>query len=279
MAAPVGPGCSASGSDGGGVVVIVTLCQYFVVYQVIHQKVEHRVSHFSEAARDGKTRVHDKTLPFPEHVHAPDPTLGIWARRYKRYYGLPSDLRIILKDRYANTEITGDGLGGAPSRSGSRLPCPPYLKIVKGFSELIAQVGGEVVEEDRVASAVYRRGVDPMSRQLQVSLTGYIEGGRFERGVREMPLLDNECSSLPKPSLVYPLVRGGVRHGHEIGASRWSRLSEFRLGSTPSCVAQIRRWPTWQLARGPLGLGVAHEHVGARPAHHRHQPALGTTGR
>jgi hypothetical protein len=68
-----------------------------------------------------------------------------------------------------------------------------YLKIVKGFSELIGKVDGEVVEEDRAASAVYRRGVDPMSRQLQVSLIGYIEGGRFERGVREMPLLDNEC--------------------------------------------------------------------------------------
>lgn len=68
-----------------------------------------------------------------------------------------------------------------------------YLKIVKGFSELIAKVDGEVIEEDRGASAVYRRGVDPVSRQLQVSLVGYIEAGRFERGVREMPLLDNEC--------------------------------------------------------------------------------------
>ncbi|MEI2672298.1 MAG: ATP-binding protein [Marmoricola sp.] len=68
-----------------------------------------------------------------------------------------------------------------------------YLKIVKGFSELIAKVDGEVIEEDRSASAVYRRGVDPMTRQLQVSLIGYIEAGRFERGVREMPLLDNEC--------------------------------------------------------------------------------------
>lgn len=68
-----------------------------------------------------------------------------------------------------------------------------YLKIIKGFAELIAKVDGEVIAEDRGASAMYRRGVDPMSRQLQVSLIGYIEGGRFERGVREMPLLDNEC--------------------------------------------------------------------------------------
>lgn len=68
-----------------------------------------------------------------------------------------------------------------------------YLKIVKGFSELIGKVDGEFVAEDRAASAIYRRGVDPMLRQLQVSLIGYIEGGRFERGIREMPLLDNEC--------------------------------------------------------------------------------------
>lgn len=68
-----------------------------------------------------------------------------------------------------------------------------YLKIVKGFSELIAKVDGEVIEEDRGVSAVYRHGSDPMVRQLQVSLIGFFEGGSFERGVREMPLLDNEC--------------------------------------------------------------------------------------
>lgn len=68
-----------------------------------------------------------------------------------------------------------------------------YVKIVKGFVELIAKVDGEVVAEDRGASVRLRRAVDPLSRQLDVSLVGYIEGGRFERGVREMPLLDNEC--------------------------------------------------------------------------------------
>jgi len=68
-----------------------------------------------------------------------------------------------------------------------------YLKITKGFSELIAKVDGELIEQDRSASPIYKRGVDPMNRRLQVSLIGYIEGGRFERGVRELPLLDNEC--------------------------------------------------------------------------------------
>lgn len=68
-----------------------------------------------------------------------------------------------------------------------------YIKIVKGFVELIAKVDGEVVQEDRNTSTAYRRGVDPLARQLDVSLVGYIDRGRFERGVREMPLLDNEC--------------------------------------------------------------------------------------
>lgn len=68
-----------------------------------------------------------------------------------------------------------------------------YVKIVKGFTELIAKVDGEVIEEDRSVSAAYQRKVDPLARHLDVSLVGFIEGGRFERGVREMPLLDNEC--------------------------------------------------------------------------------------
>lgn len=68
-----------------------------------------------------------------------------------------------------------------------------YIKIAKGFGELIAKVDGEYVEEDRSASGTYRRGADALSRQLEVSLVGYLEDGRFDRGVRELPLLDNEC--------------------------------------------------------------------------------------
>lgn len=86
-----------------------------------------------------------------------------------------------------------------------------YVKIVKGFVELIAKVDGEIVEEDRAAPSAYRRGVDALSRQLDVSLVGYIEDGRFERGVREMPLLDNECFILTEDEfgLIHTFVAGG----------------------------------------------------------------------
>lgn len=68
-----------------------------------------------------------------------------------------------------------------------------YIKIAKGFDELIAVVDGERVEEDRATSKVYRRATDPLSRALDVSLIGYFEKRTFVRGVREMPLLGNEC--------------------------------------------------------------------------------------
>ncbi|GAB3155973.1 ATP-binding protein [Microbacterium neimengense] len=68
-----------------------------------------------------------------------------------------------------------------------------YIKIAKGFIELVASVDGERVEEDSSASRAYKRSTDMFSRQLEVSLVGYFENGAFNRGVREMPLLDNEC--------------------------------------------------------------------------------------
>lgn len=68
-----------------------------------------------------------------------------------------------------------------------------YIKIAKGFAELVASVDGERVQEDSAASRAYGRGADVVSRELEVSLVGYFENGTFNRGVREMPLLDNEC--------------------------------------------------------------------------------------
>lgn len=68
-----------------------------------------------------------------------------------------------------------------------------YIKITKGFVELVAAVDGEHVKEDRTVSTGYKRVADPLLRQLDVSLIGYLEGGKFVRGIRELPLLDNEC--------------------------------------------------------------------------------------
>lgn len=69
-----------------------------------------------------------------------------------------------------------------------------YVKIAKGFVDLIAKVDGEYVHEDRLRfDSAYRRSTDRLARTLELSLVGFLENGRFQRGVRELPLLDNEC--------------------------------------------------------------------------------------
>lgn len=87
-----------------------------------------------------------------------------------------------------------------------------YIKIVKGFSEMIAKVDGEHVREDRAVGEGYQRAVDPISRALDVSLVGYLQAGKFERGVRELPLLDNECFILSASEFeaVHRFVSPGV---------------------------------------------------------------------
>ena len=86
-----------------------------------------------------------------------------------------------------------------------------YVKITKGFSELVAVVDGERVEEDRAAYREYRRSSDAVSRALDVSLIGYLENGVFVRGVREMPLLDNECFILAESEFraIHTFVQDG----------------------------------------------------------------------
>jgi len=67
-----------------------------------------------------------------------------------------------------------------------------YVKITKGFSELIGKVDGEEVRPD-LAQGDYQSQRDRVDRVLTVSLIGFVADGRFRRGVRELPLVGNEC--------------------------------------------------------------------------------------
>ena len=67
-----------------------------------------------------------------------------------------------------------------------------YLKITKGFAELVAKVDGEEVVEARGDDG-YRSSRDRVERILTVSLIGFMSSGQFRRGVRELPLVGNEC--------------------------------------------------------------------------------------
>lgn len=69
-----------------------------------------------------------------------------------------------------------------------------YIKIVKGFTAIIGKIDGEFITEERQYSPKsYGRERDKMSRVVCVSLLGFFNGEKFERGIKELPLLDSEC--------------------------------------------------------------------------------------
>ncbi len=69
-----------------------------------------------------------------------------------------------------------------------------YVKICKGFQELIGKVDEEFITENKLISQKdYKQEKERIKRILKLSLVGYLEGGNFKQGVKELPLLDNEA--------------------------------------------------------------------------------------
>src|SRR5690606_11190514 len=75
-----------------------------------------------------------------------------------------------------------------------------YIKITKGFIEIIGKVEGEYIREENVYNKEYKKGELKISRFLEVSLFGHIDKkeDRFKQGIKEMPLIDNECYLLAR---------------------------------------------------------------------------------
>lgn len=73
-----------------------------------------------------------------------------------------------------------------------------YIKIAKGFVEIIGKVEGEQITKEKVSNEEYGKEELKIARFLEVSLFGHFENGRFRQGIKEMPLIDNECYLLTK---------------------------------------------------------------------------------
>lgn len=77
-----------------------------------------------------------------------------------------------------------------------------YLKIGKGFSELVGKIDGEYITEDKIfVKKDYMHEKDKIKRILNISLLGYFETGVFKQGIKELPLIDNECFLLMQNEL------------------------------------------------------------------------------
>lgn len=73
-----------------------------------------------------------------------------------------------------------------------------YIKIVKGFINIIGKVEGESIKEEKYFNQTYNKEETKIDRSLQVSLFGHFEGNLFKQGIKEMPLIGNECYVLDK---------------------------------------------------------------------------------
>lgn len=75
-----------------------------------------------------------------------------------------------------------------------------YVKIVKGFTEIICKVEGEYLEEDRYqTNKKYTNEKQKIERFLNVSVFGfYDDEGNFQHGIKEMPLIGSECRLLSR---------------------------------------------------------------------------------
>lgn len=69
-----------------------------------------------------------------------------------------------------------------------------FVKIGKGFEELVGKIEEEFITEDKeFLGKNYRREKERVNRILKVSLVGYIDKFEFKQGIKELPLIENEC--------------------------------------------------------------------------------------
>jgi DNA helicase HerA-like ATPase len=108
-----------------------------------------------------------------------------------------------------------------------------YVKIIKGFTKIIGKVEGELVTEDKlyVQKKGYASEKDKIDRVLTVSLLGFFKGKQFERGIKELPLIDNECFLLHKKE--FEQVHDFIRNDDDpitIGTLSFEKGQDIRVG-------------------------------------------------
>ncbi|HRD69012.1 MAG TPA: ATP-binding protein [Legionella sp.] len=115
-----------------------------------------------------------------------------------------------------------------------------YVKITKGFEELVGKIEGEYIEEDNFQSKKnYKTDLAKIRRILVISLLGYFNVSTFERGIKELPLIDNECFLLDE--------------------KEFSRVHHFiKEDDTPIHIGQLAQERGMSVDLGVNGLFASH---------------------
>lgn len=116
-----------------------------------------------------------------------------------------------------------------------------YIKIIKGFTKIIAKVEGESIKEDKLNSTKnYKSDKDKINRVLNVSLLGFFKGKKFERGIKELPLVYNECFLLENEE--FNQVHNFIKEGDdelEIGSLSLERGQSISFGTNSLFASHI----------------------------------------
>lgn len=107
-----------------------------------------------------------------------------------------------------------------------------YIKIIKGFTKIIGKVEGEIINEDKLfIKKDYVSDKEKIDRILTISLLGFFKGKHFERGIKELPLIDNECFLLHKKE--FEQVHDFIRSDDDplvIGTLSFEKGQDIRVG-------------------------------------------------
>lgn len=88
-----------------------------------------------------------------------------------------------------------------------------YIKINKGFERIIGIIESEFITEDKSIDFAkdYKQEKAKIKRVLQIKTLGFLEGNRFNQGIKELPLIDNKCYILTKQE--YDTVHNFIKDG------------------------------------------------------------------
>ena len=96
-----------------------------------------------------------------------------------------------------------------------------FVKIIKGFISIIGKVESEYIT-NKENDKIYHTTEDEIFRLLNVKLIGFFDKGQFNRGINELPLIDNEC---------YLLTAEEYNSIHSFGTNEESKIKIGHIAS------------------------------------------------
>lgn len=108
-----------------------------------------------------------------------------------------------------------------------------YVKIINGFTVIIAKVDGEYIQHEMsIEPENYKSPESSIYRVLSVSLLGYMTPSKFVKGIKQLPLIDNDCYLLSNEEFrrIHSFVENSSDQVIKIGTLASDEYTPISLG-------------------------------------------------